>query len=87
MRQGNPFVLCQDVMPGGTPNCLGLARDRAPQITSETKEAAKTCRVITDKHLIYSGYTGWWGGNHKPRADRRGEKQQAEGRREIHQER
>lgn len=46
------------VQGGGTPKSLGLARAKAPQITSETKQAAKTCSVITDKHIIYSGYTG-----------------------------
>lgn len=46
------------VQGGVTPKSLGLARAKAPQITSETKEAAKTCSVITDKHIIYSGYTG-----------------------------
>lgn len=67
---------------GGTPNYLGLARAKAPQITSETKEAAKTCRVITDKHLIYSGYTGWWGGettNHKQTGEGRNNKPKGEG--------
>lgn len=39
-----------------TPKSLEVARAKAPQITSETKEAAKTCSIITDKHIIYSGY-------------------------------
>lgn len=47
----------QTVVKGGvTPKSLGLARAKAPQITSETKKAAKTCSIITDKHIIYSGY-------------------------------
>lgn len=67
-------------MLGGTPNCLGLARAKAPQITSETKEAAKTCRVITDKHLIYSGYTRR--GSGKPQTTSRQERRETTSQRE-----
>lgn len=43
---------------GEDPKNLGLARAKSLQITTETKEAAKTCRIIADKHIIYSGYAG-----------------------------
>lgn len=58
--RGTETLLChvQDIVQGGTPMSPELARAKAPQITSETKEAAKTCRVIADKHIIYSGYAG-----------------------------
>lgn len=51
-------MLYQTVVVQGsiTPKSLGVARAKAPQITSETKEAAKTCSIITDKHIIFSGY-------------------------------
>lgn len=65
------------VQGGVTPKSLGLARAKAPQITSETKEAAKTCSVITDKHIIYSGFTGG-----KPQTTSRQEKRGTTSKRE-----
>lgn len=43
----------------------GPGRTEEQKINSETKEAAKACHVIADKHIISSGYMRGETANHK----------------------